>query len=685
MSDTQGADDTASGGLQNDMPGLGNDVSSSPSMPPQGPLGGLANFARQALGIGRPAPRSATPGRSPFQFPGQSQVNPPQGGPPPSPNAPRWEGTTASLAIPRGSLQPQAKFSKYMPTLPSGQFRQWGQPQQFGAMPQSFELGGIAQSLSRFFGQPGQGGSAFSVPLALGMGKYAGEYMKAFSQGQEYRSKMMREKWLEYSMELQYQQEQRHTSIADIIGRYAAEAGTDDPAKLIKSSIKGVSLRDALYDNALKTNDTYITSMLEDGVPVDRIMRYQDLRDSRLKDLQKVNKKATEQEQEDAGWQDPTGSGDKATEGQGATSSSDPFSLGRQQGAEPTTGAQTSSAKPAPTMSPNQDQGEQQADPQWKTIQGSPDFQSGLDFAKGGPADALPKGADAGRSKRIASEIQKRIDNVLTNSQGKTDQQISNELRAISPAIQGDYDSIGKGRPVPGGFSQVGSKPYWSSIVNMKQAVNPGWTPEDAGELTTFLRSYDTGPISQQLIRGGRMGAAGKTVLEAEKRAKSAGDITNNAFVNKWNAWRDNNLSDRDPWAGVFNALQTYVSESMAVANGGKPYEGDIRRLMDQQWQFSGPRVLNRILQEDAENTVGTLDQLKEDWAKRTHKKDPPYHYNERQVGLLRGLTHLQSDGSFDGTTSEIPDELQSLGGITSGCGDEGFKLPPGVTITPLP
>jgi hypothetical protein len=587
-----------------------------------------------------------------------------------------WDGTTASIGLPKGSPQPPAKFTPFIGATPRGDIGNWGKPDPYGATPQSFELPTIYRTLGQFFGQS----NGAAGPLGMLIAGHAGAYMKGLMLGQEFASKQAREQLLQKSLELQQQQEEWHTQYADEYAKFALKAGTNDPAKIATTTINGRNLYDTYADIAYRTGDKDVEGMLEDGMSMDKIVRYQDFRDSKLKDLQKANAKLTEQDKEDKGWEEGSGESGGAQPGQPSSplapppEQPQPAQPGQpQQGIQPATAV----ARANPLAPPDQNAQEGQA-----SLALTPEQQAGLSFARGGPADALPKGERGGIAKAYANEIQGKLSDLNGRSQGMSEDQIMQELRRISPAIASDARGLLNGAPVPGGWSQVGSRPYWKDMVDILQNARPGWIPEDATELTTFLRSYDTGPISQQLIRGGRMGAAGKTALEALNRAVEASPgLDNNAIANKFKSWLGGQLEGSDVWSGVFNALQTYVQESMAVANGGKPYEGDINRLMSQNYFVSSPNIIRRFLQQDAENTVGTLDQLKEDWQKRTRKTANPYHYNEKQVGLLRGLSHLQPDGTFSPPTNEVPDDLKALGGVKKG---GGSGIPQGWTVTPI-
>jgi hypothetical protein len=654
MSDAFGQDDTtASGGLQSDMPGIG----AAPPKPAQVPnvLGGLASAFKQMFG-GSPAPQ---PARGPMIGP-QGQLTPP----PPQPGQPRMTGTTASLALPRGAPQPPAKFTPFIKSRPRRDFGEWGQPEQFPSLPQPFEVPSIYQGVGQFFQQ---NGSQPSIPLAFLLSGHAAEYVKGLQEGQEFKAKMALDNMKLNAAKLQIQQEDEHRVYADVFNEHAALENTMDPTKLDTEA-----LRADLHNQAAQIGDTQMTNLLENGAPLSRIMWFQQQRDATLRDLQKANNAADQQDEQESKQFGVPPDPQTAAQTGGQPGAQAP-------GSQQQPGATSSNAPPAPQApgsAPGAAQpgalppGDQVAsnDPSAGVAKPNPDThllpyqQVGLDMARGASeTTGLPKRVQAA-ARDYETSVNSQLDAINAHAAGKSEDQVYKDLSAISPTIANDWRGIMHGVPMPGGWSAIGARPYWRNLGGIAQSVNPGWVPEDAQELGTFIKSYDTGPIAQQLVRGGRMGAAGKTALEALNRAVAdSPGMSDSALQNKYEAWIAGNLSGDDAWSGVFNSLQTYVQESMAVANGGKPYEGDINRLMKQNYFVSSPGIIRRYLQQDAENTVATLDQLNDDYKNRTNKQTNAPHYNQAQVGLLRGMSQLNTDGTFSGDPNAIPPDLRAL------------------------
>jgi hypothetical protein len=587
-----------------------------------------------------------------------------------------WDGTTASIGLPKGSPQPPAKFTPFIGATPRGDIGNWGKPDPYGATPQSFELPTIYRTLGQFFGQS----NGAAGPLGMLIAGHAGAYMKGLMLGQEFASKQAREQLLQKSLELQQQQEEWHTQYADEYAKFALKAGTNDPAKIATTTINGRNLYDTYADIAYRTGDKDVEGMLEDGMSMDKIVRYQDFRDSKLKDLQKANAKLTEQDKEDKGWEEGSGESGGAQPGQPSSPLAPPPEqpTPAQPGAAPAAPQggtpPTAVARANPLAPPGQEGQEQQGAPVLNA-----DQRAGLEFARGGAADALPKGEHGGIAKGYANQLLGKLTDLNGRSQGMTEDQALQELQRINPAMASDARGLLNGAPVPGGWSQVGSRPYWKNLVDILQNVRPGYVPQTAEETKTFLNQYDEAGIRNTYQRTYRMGPTGKVLLSAVNKAVDAGQLGTEPFKNKWNDWVNHNLEANDVWAGIFNGLEQYTADSLAIANQGKPYAGDVRRLMDQQWNVNSPQAIRTILQQDAEIAGGAVKPLEDAYLKRMKKNSP--FYNADAMREIADMAKLRDDGSFDPT---LPDDspLKSVERKPGQGG--GSKLPPGWTVTPI-
>ena len=354
--DDQSIDDqaeTASGGLTNDMPGL-------PMSPPSGPrppsaLGGLASVFQRMMG-GQPPPQAARPGRSPWEAPGQSQlpVMPGQGQPQ---GGPRWQGTTASLFLPKGAQQPPAKFTPFIKSQPTTSHDQWGQEELFPNLPQPFEGPGLVQNASKFFGQ---NGSASIIALALSMGKNAGAFVDGVMKGQEWRAKMHRQQMQDDAEELYQKQQKEMYTYFDRVDEYASAAGVAKASDVGGYAINGVTLLDALAQDAYKLGDDKLIAVLGTG-SVDKALAFLHQRNDNWQTLGKANKAMTEQDKLDREEQSTFGQTFGGTPGGGGEQSTNPANnFAQPGGASQAQPSAVAGGRPAPTMMPA-DQHQQQS------------------------------------------------------------------------------------------------------------------------------------------------------------------------------------------------------------------------------------------------------------------------------------------------------------------------------------
>lgn len=351
--DDQSIDDqaeTASGGLTNDMPGL-------PMSPPSGPrppsaLGGLAGALQRMTGGQRP-PQAIPQGRSPWQAPGQSQLPVPPGQPQ---GGPRWTGTTASLFLPKGSPQPQAKFTPFMRGPPTNSHQQWGQEELFPDLPQPFENPGLYQNTSKFFGQ---NGSPAIAMLALSMGKNAGAFVDGIMKGQEWKAKMHREQMIDDAMELEAKQQKEMYTYFDTVDEYSSAAGKANPSDVGNYAIKGRTLLDALGQEAMKLGDDKLLAVLGTG-SVDKALAFLHQRNDNWKTLNKANKSMTEQDKLDREEQSTFGQSFGSQPASGGGQSNNPADNYQQPGGEAQPRPNVAGGGPAPMMMPA-DQHQQQS------------------------------------------------------------------------------------------------------------------------------------------------------------------------------------------------------------------------------------------------------------------------------------------------------------------------------------
>ena len=259
------------------MPGLGPQTGNVRGPPVQLPsaLQGLAkHFTGQQPG-GQPKPGPQGP-----QGPGGQPKKPELG-----PVDPPDRGAYALAPVPANAPRPSPKFNPYIPSLPRDS-SQWGQPEPFPRLPQSFELPGIYKQLGGYFAQSG---GFRSAPLGAGMAAYSASYQEAFQKGQEQKMRMSMEQMKLHAMQLEELEDTRATEYADTYNRFEVE-GNKDPQ----------GLHDALWKTAVEHGDKDVMAMLENGDSAETVRRFLAKHEANIRDLKKANTKSDEQAAQDA-------------------------------------------------------------------------------------------------------------------------------------------------------------------------------------------------------------------------------------------------------------------------------------------------------------------------------------------------------------------------------------------------
>lgn len=644
MTDT--SNDTASGGLENDMPGIGN-APASPSMVPQG-LGGLvSSFARMFSGA--PAPRAPGPGRSPWQSPGQSQI--PQT---PHPDAPRWAGTTASLFLPKGSEQPPSKFTPFIGTLPKGDMSLWGKPEEYPNLPESHELPGIYKGLGQFFSSPGQGGSGLSVPLAFAMTGHADEYIKGLMQGQEFKAKMAREQMVNSAMKLQMQQELQHTTYADH-GREFYELAGEDKRKMATLKIKGMGLMDTWLNDARQMGDTDFENMIESGASFDQLMRFQDYRDAKLKDLQKANAKAQEQAEDDKMWEDGNSGDAKPQEPPGS-----PFAPSQPQAPSgfeaPTPSAP--SGKEAPSMTASNDPDKPSPDAQetqaaQPTTGLTPEDAATLQAARGYELD--PKMAPHARQKALhdGEGIKAKVADIIANP-NLSGEQVRDAVRAIpryGPSIDAEMQGVSNyTHPIGGqtGISTGGRQGEWSGpdgyLAHLVKKYNPTWNQAYYHDRDRFRTDATT---QMTLLRTSGISADANAVLEDLKVLEHSGRAATGLDLNQVieNAKRDPMYAGlAADWQAYNDAFNTIVSGGRHTVSGTREQAGIVPT------SYASPAAFRAAIKGHMNDAYGMIEGLHRRWESIGGKKDdmPSYDANlEKNIRDIRDMDWLT--GTYPG------------------------------------
>jgi hypothetical protein len=604
MSDTSGASD-----LDNDMPGIGaasGNARGAPSGLPSALQGLVQHFQTLMGGMGGnqqpPPPRQRQP---PIRL---ESTDPP-------------DPTARSFApLPANAPQPPSSFTPFMRNIPRDS-SQWGQPEAFPRLPQTFELPGMMSQIGNYFAQYG---TAASRPVGAGLSAYQKSYDEAYQKGMEHKMRMAMDQIKLHRDQLEELEERRAIEYGDV---WAKHAEIGDSA----------GIHDDLWRKAIELGDNDVIQMLERGASAEQVRRFMADHEARLRDLKAANAKSDQQDAEDAkrwGLDTPD------------TSGGDPWQTGR---TTPT------GATPGATPAPNQVAGPGAPPPQPGTTPApidspvlKPYEQVGLDIARGRPATGLPKKvADA--AQEYASTVDNRMDNVVAHSAGKTQDQIAQELTGISPSIAADWNKLLNGKVgLPGGMGAVGARPYWSNLADLALAVKPSWSAKDFERIGELNKEYDAGPLGRRMSRTESMAAAGRTLLEALHEIPEGSKPAPDAIE----AWLNHTFTGDPKWGRVFSAYHTYVQEAQTIASqSGNFHEGDVQRVLRETPYTSGPEFIRgSTLLVDAQNSIDTMAQLNDDY-KNVVGRDA-LHYNPNALATLRTIA------SYDPKTHQFRDVL---------------------------
>jgi hypothetical protein len=647
--DDQSIDDqaeTATGGLTNDMPGL-------PMSPPGGPrppsaLGGLAQSFQRMMG-GAPPPRPVPQGRSPWQAPGQSQVPVQPGQVPPDQ---RWKGTTASLFLPKGAPQPQAKFTPFMRSQPTTSHDQWGQEELFPQMPKSFEAPSLLTNASKFFGQ---NGSPAIAMLALSMGKNAGAFLDGVMKGQEWKAKMHREQMQQDAEELALKQQKEMYTYFDTVDEYASAAGVGSASQVGSYAIKGVTLLDALGNEATKLGDDKLLAVLGTG-SVDKALAFLHQRNDNWQTLSKTTKAMTEQDKLDREEQSTFGQTFGGTPGGGGQQSTNPANNFQQPGGAAQTPQNPAlQGGPAPTVMPA-DQHQQQSQAPTAPPEDTP-------WAKDAPnVQQAARLAATGRGVKFED---KRANDYITNQAMKMQDWIYKNIRdnkAIGPdVIDKDghmisspvadalnkylggqfaddstsltYYNSGLGGGQTGGGGGGGPEQNYNQLL--KDLANkrrpgdpannvPGWQQRNYQLITDFEKNNK---VNTTVRRMGNLSETGRQLDEAIDGLPS--DLTKggpkSAFAQAMSNIQQGRFTGDSRFIAVANAWNNYNTEKNVLLREGVGGVGETERAAAViPPVFQRPEDFRLSLVQDAQNVYRRGLDLKQQYRELGGQGDPP-------------------------------------------------------------
>jgi hypothetical protein len=682
MSDAFGPDtSTASGGLQSDMSGVGG----GPSKPAQVPsaLGGLAAFARQMFG-GSPAPQ---PVRGP-QIGPQGQLTPP----PPMPRGPqqpRMTGDTANLAIPRGGPQPPSRFTPFMKSQPTRDFREWGDPEPFGNMPNSFEVSSIFQGTGQFFKQ---NGSQPSMLLAAALTGHASEYVDGLMKGQQFKANMAKEQMAMAALKLQEQQEAEHHVYSDILAEYSVENNTLDPTKMIKP-INGVMLRDAMLSQADQLGDTQMANLLHDGKNFQQIMWFQQQRDASLRDLQKANAKTTEQDAQDAlvGLREPT-------QQPGATGGATNWASAPGQPTTPPTagaappGTPPSPGQPAPQAVPGQPQpdGTQVAsadgtpgatppaapqDDQTPLKGWNPTVRTGaINVLKGiepgnmfGPQTRTQMGIGS-------NKLQDAIEDIVKDPNVKPGEVADAIAKRVDPGIADDFRNWENYKRLAGSSGQAGTREqnYLDLLSRAATKDRPGdpsknvegWSQQIFKRVQDF--SAENSAAQTTIRRANTMSEAGKLVVDDLHRIQQGPGYSETQFQQQLGYFLQHGSVNPD-YAQLFRDWQNYNIETNVLSSGragGSVTEEQQAQQTVPDW-FGNPEAYYRVVQHDAGIAKASLGSYHGMWDQMDVRTvqggpEPMPGWNPEAESTINAFTRM--DPKFGAVPSNDPTKPRADG-----------------------
>jgi hypothetical protein len=644
MSDTFGATD-----LNDDMPGIGaapGNVRGAPVQLPSQLQGLVKHFFQQSQGNPNPKFLPPSPG------PGGGKKKPELG-----PTDPPDPTVRAFAPVPANAPQPPAKFSPYVPSMPRDH-SEWGQPEAFPRLPQTFELPGMYQKLGGYFAQ---NGSFASAPLGAGMAAYSKAYQDAFQKGQEWKMRMAKEQLGLHSAQLAELEARQSTEYADLYNMYAEKGGD-----LNTQTIGGVSLHDAIWKKAVELGDKNVIAMLEDGQSVEKVRRYQMDHEARVRDLNKANAKQTEADAaaELYGLHPPSAAG------------TDPWDRGPTQPGEtqpsPAPGEVAGPGAPSPEKDARApgvgdpldkkpaDEGENAddiKDPEQRRM-----HEASVSVLKGIEPQDIPKsvlpyaGIQAREMRRKMGDIidaAKRgeiaPDQVIPEVRKQVGGDVANDLQDVL-----DYRMPGVGGGGQGGGTGGKEGDYKTLLGNIASTIDPGdpgkgrggWTAANYQAQERFRTDVNTQTV---ILRSNSLAADGTAVLSDLKELERQGVKTEGLDLNGILGY-----ATRDPtyaklagdWKAYNDAFNTVVTGGRHVESGAQSQESVA------PVSYASPAAFRAAIKGHMNDALGYLDGEHKRWESIGGKEHNMPSYNpstEKQLRNIRDMDYLT--GTFPGQT----------------------------------
>lgn len=601
MSDTSGATD-----LDNDMPGIGAATGIARGSPVQLPsaLQGLVQHFRQSSGT--PNPKFLPPKPGPGGQPPQEK-QPPIG----STDTPD-RSAYAYAPVPANRPRPPPSFTPFVQSMPRDQ-SQWGQPEAFPRLPQSFELPGIYQKLGQFFGQ---NGSFASAPLGAGMAAYSAAYQDAFQKGQEWKMKMAAAQMKLHREQLADIEDRQATEYADIYNEHG-EMGGD-------GTVGGVSLHDDVWKKAVELGDKPVVAMLEDGASAEKVRRFLMDREARLQDLKKANTKAETTDAEAAAFgltpRSPTGA-------------TDPFHRGPTQ-------PETPAADPAQTTAtPVMDEEEN-------------NVVRGYEPSAALSAD-VKKAAVIGGLKKIA-----KLDQIIADPNIKPEDIVPTVRRELGPGFASELQNYMDYRKGPGtsGQGQGGKEQeYWNRLGALATKAKPGdpakgvggWSQSTYQAVKDFREGAQkpTSPIQRIPTSVNAAENVRRDLKAIQDRDGSTADVSPETL---------SGATGKDPLYAQLKIDWIRYNEDIDVLTRGSPSVGMAEQAINTQPQipyFGSLSGYRAAVRRDMDQAKSRVDQLHQTWNS--------YGTGDAMPGYNPGAEKSMADiAKMDFTTGAVPGEV---------------------------
>jgi hypothetical protein len=597
MSDTFGASD-----LNADTPGLGPQSGNDRGPPVQLPsaLQGLVkHFAQQTQGNPNPKFLPPPPG------PGGGQKKPPKLGS----TDPPMRDARAMAPVPANAPQPPPAFSPYLRPLPRDD-SQWGQPEPFPRLPQSFELHGMYQNLGGYFAQH----SAYaSAPVAANLAGQSKEYQDGFMKGQDWKMKMAQEQVRLNAAKLEDLERTRSMLYADVFARHRAE-GDNDPT----------AVHDDLWKVAVEHGDQDVIRMLEHGDSAEKVRRFLAEHEANIRALGAANKKSDEQEAVEA----QAGLAPARDEGGGGSGGVyDRYAPGATGGAAPAAG---------PTAGPSASSGDKDVRATGVGDPLAPDKDDtrseGEKLIDGGAWDMVsgfkPTGGDYSKPTMTRMAIKKiQMENALKdiarnpnlNKDGQHPEEVLDAVRKAVPDAASTLDQYSKYQMGPGVGGRASSggpeAPMWGLMEPLAAKMYPGdkQTGEGAFSASNFTKrlAFADNTQYQTTLRRVATSSEGGAQVIAAANALPPEASDPNVFRRAMKQAMDEGTGD-ERYVALANAVKRYQSEMNVVIRGGVGGQGEtMENLRTVNPIFATPTNYRLIVAQDAQLAQASVNSFK--------------------------------------------------------------------------